>query len=83
MAHLFLGSGIQDPPQSTYFGDLYLEQPVTLIYRHPVPQNGLVEFSGVIPAVWQPGEIYPFQAFVGKVSWPYSRLTNLMTLTVE
>lgn len=75
---LGLGSGIQKPPQSTPYGDLYLQLPIVM--RLPMPDigsNGLSILSGSIPANWLPGEQYPFQVLAG------SDLTNLTLLTVE
>jgi len=82
-AKLFLGSGIKDPPLPTIFGDVFLEQPVTLIYVNVIPPSGVLDHAATVPVWWPPGEVYPFQAFVGRVYWPRSRLTNSMILAVE
>jgi len=75
---LGLGSGIQYPPQSTSYGDLWLQSPI--LARIPMPNigaDGLSLLNGTIPASWLPGEQYPFQALAG------SELTNLMVMMVE
>ncbi len=75
---LGLGSGIQDPPQSTPYGDLWLLPPIRP--RIPMPDiggNGLSILIATIPNNWLSGEQYPFQVLAG------SELTNLMVLTVE
>ena len=75
---LGLGSGIQDPPQGTPYGELWLLLPV--LKQIPMPDigtDGLSVLNGTIPVSWLSGEQYPFQALAG------SELTNLMVLTVE
>ena len=81
---LGLGSGIQDPPQSTQYGDLWLQLP--LANNWPlgnIAGNGVLVFPATVPPSWLPGEEYPFQALVGPFGNPSSVLTNLMVLTVE
>lgn|GEM_PF-681080 len=75
---LGLGSGIQDPPLSTPYGDLWLQLPI--LKQLPMPDvgtNGLSILNGKIPGSWQSGEQYPIQVLVG------NELTNLMVLIVE
>lgn len=75
---LGLGSGIQDPPLTTLYGDLYLQLPILL--RLPMPDvdaTGYSIVSGSVPVTWSSGESYPFQALAG------NELTNLMILDVE
>jgi hypothetical protein len=80
---LALGSGVQDPPQATPYGDLYLTlPPVKTFNLGGVPSNGICVMPGTVPSNWQTGEEYFFQALVGPKS-PGSVLTNLMILTVE
>jgi len=75
---LGLGSGIQDPPQSTPFGDLYLQPPILMRLQMPaINSDGLSILSGTVPGSWLPGEQYPIQALVG------TELTNLWVVIVE
>jgi len=74
---LGLGSGIQDPPQPTPYGDLHLQIPIIRIPMPDIGSDGLSVMSGTIPGSWLPGEEYPFQALAG------SELTNLTLLAVE
>jgi|GEM_PF-2228268 len=80
---LALGSGIQDPPQPTPYGDLYLTLPPARIFNLVgVPSNGVRVVLATVPASWQSGESYPFQALVGPLA-PGSVLSNLMVMTVD
>jgi parallel beta-helix repeat protein len=80
---LALGSGIQDPPQSTPYGDLYLVlPPVRTFNLGSIPSTGVLVYPGTVPPSWQAGDEYPFQALLGPLA-PGSVLTNLMSLTVE
>jgi len=80
---LALGSGIQDPPQSTPYGDLYLGLP--LLYSFDIgaiSSFGVLDYPATIPSSWISGNEYPLQALVG----PYvagSELTNLLVLTLD
>lgn len=80
---LVMGSGVIDPPLPTIYGDLYLESPLKLFPLGDIPSNGVLELPVLVPLWWQPGEEYPFQALVGGLGWPSSRLTNLVVLKVE
>ena len=80
---LALGSGIQDPPQPTPLGDLYLQLPT--LWRGnlgTIPSTGVLVYPGTVPPTWQAGDEYPFQALLGPLA-PGSVLSNLLTLTVE
>jgi len=77
-------NALQDPPQSTQHGDLHLETP--LLGDWPlgaVPGDGLFVFSTTVPTSWTSGEKWHFQALVGQWGHPYTRITNLMTMTTE
>ncbi len=74
---LILGSGVQDPPQPTMYGDLYLLPPYQQFGLADIPSSGVFAVSGTVPGSWQSGEEYPFQALAG------SDLTNLMLMKVE
>jgi len=81
---LALGIGIQDPPQSTTYGDLYLILPVLWQANlGTIPANGILIFPGTVPSSWQTGDEYPIQALVGPIGNPNSSLTNLVVLTVQ
>jgi hypothetical protein len=78
------GSGIQDPPQSTPYGDLYIVLPPVKIFNlGAIPADGILVVSTKKPPGWQLGDSHPFQALVGPLGNPASVLTNLMVLTVE
>ncbi len=78
---LLLGSGIQDPPMPTYFGDFYLEFPIIHDFDLGlIPDNGILEFPVRVPGNALPGSLYPFQALVQADFWV---LTNFMPLTIE
>lgn len=77
---ILLGSGIQDPPQATWFGDLCLELPILKEWRLGlIPSNGVLSYPAKIPG-WSSGKVFPFQAKVFTDKW---QLSNLMALTVE
>lgn len=81
---LAMGSGIQDPPLPTQYGDLYLPYPFMGMWTlPPIPGSGVLILPVTVPAFWNPGEEYPFQALVGPMGGPLTHLTNLMVLTVE
>jgi len=77
---LVQGTGIQDPPTTTMYGDLYLTFPlVTVNFLGPIPANGLLVQPAYIPASWQPGDKHPFQVLLGPINQA-SELSNLMVL---
>ncbi len=80
---LVLGSGIQDPPQTTQYGDLYLVPPYQRFGLGAIPASGVLSVSGTVPGSWLPGEQYPFQALAGPAGNPASELTNLTVMDVE
>jgi len=75
---LGLGSGIEDPPRSSIYGDFWLKLPL-LDSRPmaPVGASGLSIRRFTVPAEWIPGQRYPLQALVG------INLSNLMVLSAE
>jgi hypothetical protein len=81
---LAMGSGIQDPPLSTQYGDLYLTLPLANTWTlGSIPGTGVLMLSATIPLGWSPGDMRPLQALVGPLGYPNSVLTNLETLVVE
>jgi len=80
---LALGSGIQDPPQVTPYGDLYLVLPIEDSWQFgTIPSNGILAAPTTLPTTLLPGEVYPFQVLLGPYS-PGSVLTNLLVMTIE
>jgi len=80
---LALGSGINDPPLTTTYGDLYLVFPIMRFNIGTIPPDGVLVYTTTAPGFWNPGEEKPLQALVGRQGDPYSVFTNLMVLTVE
>lgn len=81
---LLLGFGIQDPPIPLTYGDLYLPLPISSVYNLGVtPSDGIVIWNVQIPPPLQSGAEFYFQALVGAVGNPESRLTNLLIMVVE
>jgi len=81
---LGLGSGVQDPPLSTLYGDFYLELPLAGQWNlGTIPSSGVLIVPVTIPTSWSAGQEYPFQALVGPWGGNSTWLTNLMVLTVE
>jgi predicted outer membrane repeat protein len=83
-AMLALGNGIQDPPQSTPHGDLWLSLPLAMSWQlGAIPGTGILTMPATVPAGWPSGSRHPFQALVGPWGGGATRLTNLMELTVK
>jgi len=82
---LYMSTSLQDPPQSTSFGDLYLTVPFEGYWRlGQVGADGLLTLQDVpVPGAWNSGEIYYFQALIGSWHNPYTAISNVMTLEVE
>jgi len=75
------GSGIQDPPRPTQYGDLFLLTPfLARVSLGSIPAEGVLVYPATIPDSFVLGEHYPFQALIGPQA-PGSFLTNLMVLT--
>jgi len=71
------GAGIQDPPQTTPYGDLFLAQPIFTMMMPDIGSDGLSLFTAAVPGAWIHDEQHPLQALAG------NELTNLLVLTVE
>jgi len=83
-ALLALGTGIQDPPQSTPHGDLWLTMPLAKSWQlGAIPYTGILTMSATVPSGWPFGSLHPFQALVGPWGGVATRLTNLHVLVVE
>jgi hypothetical protein len=83
-ALLALGTGIQDPPQSTPHGDLWLKLPLAKSWPlGPIPSTGIFTHTGTVPSGWPMGSEHPLQALVGPWGGGATRLTNLHVLEVE
>jgi len=79
-----LGDGIQDPPQYTIYGDLWLTLPLAQSWQPGViPGDGVLTLTATVPSGWLPDSQHPFQALVGPWGNPATQLTNLMLLEVE
>ncbi len=72
-----LGSGIQDPPQSTSYGLLYLAWPISQYDVGSLPASGVLFLSVTVPTTWAAGEERPLQALIG------TSLSNLDVLYVQ
>ena len=79
---LILGSGIQDPPSHTAYGDLYLRSPFYWIDVGSIPSNGVLTTSSTVPLWWIAWEEHGVQALVGPLSGG-GQLTNLDLLIVR
>ena len=83
-ALLAMGNGIQDPPQSTSHGDLWLTLPLAQSWQlGKIPGRGVRSFPATVPSSWVVGSQHPFQGLVGPWGGSDSNLTNLMLLTTE
>jgi len=81
---LGLGKRVQDPPQSTPHGDLWLTIPPAKTWQLGViPGTGVLTMSVAVPSGWPVGSQHPFQALVGLWGGADTKLTNLMVLTAE
>ncbi len=81
---LALGTGIQDPPQSTQHGDLWLTMPLAKKWQlGAIPSTGILTHTATVPSGWPSGSTHPFQALVGPWGGGATRLTNLLILNVE
>ncbi len=81
---LALGSGVNDPPIGTPHGDLFLRLPLHAQWNLPsLPSEGIISVTAGVPAAWNAGDEFPFQALVGAWGGAHTRLTNLLMLTVE
>ncbi len=81
---LYEGSGLQDPPQSTDHGYIFIELPPFNNWSlSKIPANGVRSFPVTIPLTWSAGEEHHFQALIGRWGWNLTRLSNLMTIRVQ
>lgn len=81
---LAMGSGIEDPPLSTPYGELWLSLPLYASWPlGPMPANAIMVITPTVPVNWAPGDEHPFQALIGPLGNPSSQLTNLMVLEAQ
>jgi len=81
---LLLGSGIADPPYTTKYGYLYLKWPPLWQGEiGTIPGTGVLSVPVNVPVSWPSGSEHPLQGLVGPLGGPFTKLTNLMSLTVE
>ena len=76
-------SGLRNPPTPTPYGDLYLTLPLWKQWPFAVTTDGTQVIPVVVPSGASPGDQFYFQALIGPSGLWNSKLTNLMTLTVE
>jgi predicted outer membrane repeat protein len=78
------GLGVQDPPQQTKYGNLYLLQPLVNTWElNKIPADGVVKTVVTNPAHWVSGEEYVYQALIGPAG-PYpAMLTNHVVAIVK
>jgi len=85
---LAVGPGVLDPPQSTAYGDLYLDQPFIWSDRPgSIPSTGILAVPFQVPSNWNSGEAYPMQALIpiarSSTSAMAAELSNMILLVVE
>ena len=81
---LAMDDSIVDPPTPTPHGDLHLPwPPLWSGYIGKVPANGILTLPLTIPSGSTSGDVGYFQSLIGPWGGPYTRLSNLLTLTVE
>jgi len=81
--YLIEGSGVEDPPVVTPYGDLYLMGPaVHIVDLGTIPDRGVLIWPLNLHGYFQPGMQYPLQALIGDKSNPDAVLTNLLLFKV-
>jgi len=81
---LLATSGLRDPPLNLSFGELWLTLPLWAEWQlGTMPSTGVYILPVTIPTAWVPGEPHYFQVLIGKIGYPKTRATNLLTLTAE
>ena len=81
---LAMADSIVDPPVPTPHGDLYLPwPPLWSGSLGNVPSNGILTRRVTVPANWSSSDTYYLQSLIGPWGGPSTRLSNLLTLTVE
>ena len=81
--YMAIGSGIQDPPQATLYGDLFLDWPIRFALVGKIQSYGLLNYTATMPHFWNPGDEKPLQALVRPPGYSGSLLTNLAILEIE
>jgi len=74
---LLIGSGIQNPPLTTKYGDLFLVHPLYFLYFNPLAYYGFLNIIADAPVYLVPGTEFYLQSFV------QDKLSNLAVITVR
>jgi hypothetical protein len=75
---------LRTTPLSTQYGMLYIKKPFPHIWNvGPIPADGIATTTKTIPSSVSPGAEFYFQALHGSVGNSNTKLTNLLTVTVE
>ena len=77
------GQNILDLPFQTQHGKLHIWPFVWSGFIGTVPSDGVLVMPTTIPLTWQTGDHAPLQALIGPWGGGWTKLTNLMDLTVE
>jgi len=80
---LAIGMAILDPPLPTQHGNLHIWPFAWSGIIGNIPGSGIHSMTITVSPGWNPGDKVPLQALVGPWGGPYTRLSNLLTLTVE
>ena len=81
---LFLGAGVQSPPQSTPHGDLHILWPA--LWQAGIgtlSADGVLSYSLQVPPGWVSGEEKPLQALIGQWGNAPTQFSNLLMLVVD
>lgn len=79
---LVLGSGIQDPPSATPYGDLFLTGPFYWFDIGTIPSNGSLVIQRTVPHWWKAWDGHGAQALIGPLTGG-AELTNLDLMIVR
>jgi hypothetical protein len=80
---LFLGDWVLTNPITTKHGKLWLPQPAAGKWSGQVASNGTLHLDVPVPSGSLPGDSKPFQALIGPWGDPWTRLSNLLEVTIE
>ncbi len=77
------GQEVLDPPFPSQYGDLYIYPFIWKGSVGNISNHGVLSIPFTVPSGWTSGFQAPLQALVGAPGWIYSRLTNLLMLTIN